>query len=352
MDKELLQDLVDPISKTVLRLEPSKVDAHGAILAGQLLADGGRTYSIHHGIPRFVLSSDDQQRQTSDSFGFKWGRTESYGSKAMLNSAQTWLLERYGFKDLESARAYFAGRSRILDAGCGSGFTASLWMDESWRALKTAQWYGVDLSSAIDVAQVKLGHIPGTHFIQADLTQLPFRDGFFDTIFSEGVIHHTPSTENALKSLILLLAPGGEILFYVYRKKSPLREFADDHIRSVVASLSPEDAWRALEPLTRLGQAIEKLHAEVVVPEDIPYLGIRAGRHSLHRLLYWHFLKIFWKEDYSFEENNHINFDWYHPRYAHRQTEEDVRRWCDEAKLSIIHFNTQESGFTVRALRR
>ena len=28
-----------------------------------------------------------------------------------------------------------------------------------------------------------------------------------------------------------------------------------------------------------------------------------------------------------------MNFDWYHPRYAHRQTEEEVRRWCEEAGL-------------------
>jgi len=46
-----------------------------------------------------------------------------------------------------------------------------------------------------------------------------------------------------------------------------------------------------------------------------------------------------------------VNFDWYHPRYAHRQTEEEVRRWCGEAGLSIFHFDVQESGFTVRAIK-
>jgi hypothetical protein len=60
---------------------------------------------------------------------------------------------------------------------------------------------------------------------------------------------------------------------------------------------------------------------------------------------------MFWNESLSFEENNHVNFDWYHPRYAHRQTEEDVRRWCAEANLSITHFDVEESGFTVRAIK-
>jgi hypothetical protein len=62
-------------------------------------------------------------------------------------------------------------------------------------------------------------------------------------------------------------------------------------------------------------------------------------------------MKLFWNDAYRFEENHHINFDWYHPRYAHRQTEEEVRRWCAEANLRIIHFDAQESGYTVRAIR-
>jgi arsenite methyltransferase len=351
MHKELLQRLVDPSDKSPLHMDPSGL-ADEIVQDGQLVSESGHRYPIHNGIPRFEAIIDDQQQQTENSFGFKWTRTHSYGSGPMAASAQAWLLERYGFKNVEMVKNYFAGRDLILDAGCGSGFTASLWMDPFWQGTKKAQWVGADISSAIDVAKEKLGPIPGTHFIQADLMHLPFRDGSFDTIFSEGVLHHTPSVEKALQSLVSLLAPGGEILFYVYRKKSPLREFSDDYIRSQVSGLPPQEAWRALEPLTRLGQAIENLKAEIDVPEDIPYLGIRAGKHSLHRLLYWHVMKMFWKDDYSFEENNHINFDWYHPQYAHRQTEAELRGWCEKMRLTIQHFNSQESGFTVRALKR
>lgn len=106
-----------------------------------------------------------------------------------------------------------------------------------------------------------------------------------------------------------------------------------------------------LRPLTKLGQALAELYAEVEVPEDIPFLGIKAGRYDVQRLIYWHFAKLFWNEAFTLEENNHVNFDWYHPRYAHRQTEEEVRHWCEEAGLSIIHFDVQESGFTVRAIK-
>ena len=88
------------------------------------------------------------------------------------------------------------------------------------------------------------------------------------------------------------------------------------------------------------------------MPEDVPLLGIRAGRYDIQRLIYWNFAKMFWNDQLSLEENHHVNFDWYHPRYAHRHTEEEVRGWCSEGNLKIVHFDAQESGFTVRAVKR
>jgi hypothetical protein len=61
---------------------------------------------------------------------------------------------------------------------------------------------------------------------------------------------------------------------------------------------------------------------------------------------------MYWNDSFTFETNNHVNFDWYHPRYAHRQTESEVRRWTEEAALLIVHFDEQESGFTVRAVKK
>jgi hypothetical protein len=44
-----------------------------------------------------------------------------------------------------------------------------------------------------------------------------------------------------------------------------------------------------------------------------------------------------------------VNFDWYHPRYAHRHTPEEVLQWCREEGLQVEHWDVQESGITVRA---
>jgi arsenite methyltransferase len=351
MHRSLLDILVDPVSKTSLQIETSAHEKEGEILEGRLKGSGGRWYAVSNGIPRFVLTEDADQKQTGRSFGFKWRHRETYESSAVRSRAQEWLVRRYGFESLDGVRDFFGRRKGILDAGCGSGFSSSLWLNPLWRREEKAGWCGLDISTAIDVARERLGDIPGTSFIQGDILQLPFREGSFDTVFSEGVLHHTPSTEAALKSLVPLLESEGQMLFYIYRKKAPIRELTDDHIRGIVSALAPEEAWRALYPLTKLGQALSELHAEVEIQEEIPYLGIKAGRYDLQRLIYWYFVKLFWDESCTFDENHHVNFDWYHPRYAHRHTEEEIRRWCNEAGLSILHFHGEESGFTVRATK-
>lgn len=351
MQRSLLEILADPVSKAPLKLDSSNRGPQESIAEGTLQGDEGRLYPIRNGIPRFVLTEDQGQKQTEGSFGFKWDQTSFYNSPASREVAQQWLIERYGFESGDDMLRFFGSRRRILDAGCGGGYSTACWIEPAWRRNGNAEWVGADISTGIDVAQERFSSIPGTHFVQADILNLPFREHSFDTIFSEGVLHHTPSTERAFKSLIPLLAPGGEILFYVYKKKGPIREFTDDYIRDVIADVEPQEAWDMLRPLTKLGKALSDLQVEVEVPEDIPYLNIKAGRYDVQRLIYWHFAKLFWNDAFSFEQNNHANFDWYHPRYAFRHTEEEVRGWCQETGLSIVHFNTQESGFTVRAIK-
>lgn len=349
--KALLEFLVDPVSKAALELESCGKERDGLVLEGSLRSPTGERYTITNGIPRFVVTEDRDQRQTERSFAFKWQRRDTYDSPQVRTWAQQWFTQRYGFSSLEDLQAYFRPHRRILDAGCGSGFSSSLWLDASWPTTGVAAWYGLEISSAIDVASERLGSVGSAHFIQGDILQLPFKPRTFDVVLAEGVLHHTPSTERALNMLVEALEPGGELLFYVYRKKSPVREFTDDHLRRLLSGLAPEEAWARLGPLTKLGKALAELRTEVDVPEDVPELGIKAGRHDVQRLMYWSFAKLFWNEAYSFEENQHVNFDWYHPRYAHRHTEEEVRRWCEAAGLSIRHFDAQESGFTVRAVK-
>ena len=188
--------------------------------------------------------------------------------------------------------------------------------------------------------------------LEADLAQLPLPPESVDVIFSEGVLHHTDSTEGALRALIPLLKRGGRFMFYVYRRKGPVREFTDDYIRERLHVMMPDEAWHAMIPLTKLGVALGELHAEVDVPEAIDLLGIPAGRIDLQRLFYWHVAKAFYRPDHTLDEMNHINYDWYAPRNAHRQSIEEVRGWCADAGLEIERERVEASGITIIAVRR
>jgi hypothetical protein len=106
-----------------------------------------------------------------------------------------------------------------------------------------------------------------------------------------------------------------------------------------------------MRSLTSLARALAELRVTVEVPEDVPILGIKAGRHDVQRLIYWHFAKLYWNDDMGFDGSQHVNFDWYHPPYAHRHTLEEIRDWCSRLGLEITYCHTQESGYTVRATK-
>jgi ubiquinone/menaquinone biosynthesis C-methylase UbiE len=263
----------------------------------------------------------------------------------------SWLLERYGFQTVEEWASHFDRSGRVLDIGCGSGLSSGSWlMSKGWTG--SAMWVGVDVSTAVEVARTRLGDLPNTHFVQADALDLPFADDTFGAVFSEGVLHHTPSTRGALLSAARVVMRGGELSFYVYRKKGPVREFTDDYVRDALNGLSDEAAWDVMRGFTRLAQALAELDATVDLPEAVPLLGIPAGKQHVQRFIYWHFAKLYWNAQLSFEENVHVNFDWYRPAYAHRHTATEIREWCEEARLDVSRFNEQESGFTVTARKR
>lgn len=291
------------------------------------------------------------QTQTRDTFGFKWARRDTYESDSMKDASRAWLLERYCSGEPNQLSSWLAGgRKIILDAGCGAGFSALLFFGDH---LKNHDYLGVDISDAVEVARTRFAEqgYPGD-FLQCSLTDLPIPDASLDLIFSEGVLHHTDSTEHAIQYLATKLKPGGRFLFYVYAKKAVIREFTDDHIRNQLQPLSDEEAWKALEPLTKLGVELGKVDCEIEVPEDIPYLGIKKGRLNLQRFFYWNICKAYYRPEYTLDEMNHINFDWFRPLNCHRQTPEEVHQWVAEAGMEIEHMDMQEAGITVVARKK
>ncbi|MEI8202650.1 MAG: class I SAM-dependent methyltransferase [Bacteroidota bacterium] len=291
------------------------------------------------------------QTQTQDIFGFKWSKRDTYESDAVKKAGAAWLIERYFDNNREKMLSFLndnGKRKLILDAGCGSGYSALLLFGDE---LKKHDYLGVDISDAVREGKERFQELGiEADFIKASLMDMHFiPDESIDIIFSEGVLHHTDSTERAIEYLSHKIKKGGFMMFYVYLKKSVIREFTDDYIREQLLSYGNEEAWEKLIPLTKLGKTLGELNIEIDVEEDIDLLGIKKGKLDLQRFFYWNICKAFYKPEYSIDEMNHLNFDWFRPLNCHRQTPEQVSEWCEKSGLQIVHKNIQEAGITVIA---
>ena len=187
------------------------------ILTCELPEEGKKTnnhdhsYITNNGILRATNVYSTTQSQTENVFGFKWQKRDTFESEASLARMREWLIQRYG--DVANATWWNDHPSNpvVLDAGCGAGMSGIELFGDIIPDLK---YLCADISLAIDVAASRMAEkklVAG--FIQSDLSDLPLKPESIDVIFSEGVLHHTDSTKNAIFNLAKLLKPGGRFLF-------------------------------------------------------------------------------------------------------------------------------------------
>ncbi|MCC6156578.1 MAG: methyltransferase domain-containing protein, partial [Deltaproteobacteria bacterium] len=114
-----------------------------------------------------------------------------------------------------------------LETGCGSG-SLSLAVASTGRRVVT-----------IDIAQGVLDNLaanrarlaaefPGMGDItpvRGDIEHMPFDDGAFDAVFSEGVIEHwtdKPARLAVMREMVRVLKPGGRLVLFVPNGRHPL----------------------------------------------------------------------------------------------------------------------------------
>ena len=318
--------------------------------AAALACADGHRFPIRDDVPRLVPADSGplgDQTGTFDSFSAKWSRVDSEEVRQRFEAQYRWYVERFGFGDEDGLRRFLADKRTVLEAGTGLGGDAA-----RFARLSDATVVGLDLSESIVTAQREFGAAENLHYIQADLLRPPLPAERFDFVSADQVVHHTPDAQAAVRSLARLVAPGGVLAFYVYKRKAPIREFADDYIRERTTRMGVEDCMDFSAGMSELGKKLSDLGATITLEREIPLLGIPAGEHDVQRLVYWYFLKCFWNDDFSPNLNDLVNFDWYHPPYASRHTEDEVRGWCDDLGLAVEHLDVSDAGISVRTAPR
>ena len=313
------------------------------IIDGHLICSKNHKFAIRRGIPRFVTDKETDFIKTEAAFSSKWRiYNKLYQDKKWYDTQKKWFLDRFGWKTISKFNKFLKTRHIILDAGTGIGNSAKLFSNNP-----TAQVFAIDASESIDFAYKKYHETSNIHFLQADLRNLPFRNQTFDFICSDQVLHHTKNTETSFKYLTKFLKRDGIISIYVYKKKGPIREFADDFIREQTTKMSEKECKEFSKNMAILGKNLSHLNKKIKVPHDIPVLKIKSGTYDVQRFFYWNFLKCFWADDGNFQRSVGVNFDWYFPKYAYRHTPKEIRDWCKDTKIRIIHFNEIESGISI-----
>ncbi|MBL8174192.1 MAG: class I SAM-dependent methyltransferase [Bryobacterales bacterium] len=106
--------------------------------------------------------------------------------------------EQYGVKGLvtDFVRANGLENKRVLEVGAGKGSLQDI----------VADYTGLDLSASAR----KHFHKP---FVQASATNMPFRDGEFDAIWTVWVVEHIPNPEHAMMEIRRVVKDGGYVFF-------------------------------------------------------------------------------------------------------------------------------------------
>ena len=303
------------------------------------LISNSSSYSILDEIPNFVNTVNDQiQKQVQNSFGEKWTQSNFGQDKNEFEEKiKPVYLEMMGLteNDLE-----IFNNKIILEVGIGSGSSSKLWAPQS------REFHGVDISKAVYQVKNSLKNQVSTPILsQSDINNLPYLDNSFDFIVSNGVFHHTPNTKSALRNSLKKLKIGGTCIFYIYKKKSPIREFSDDYIRNQISNLSYEEAWQKMKSFTNFGKSLSEQKIEIFIPSEIDALGIKKGKYDLQRFIYDFIFKCFWNDSWGYDYSNLVNVDWYHPKYCWRNTKEDIESWCNEFNLEKNYIKETQSGY-------
>ena len=162
---------------------------------------------------------------------------------------------------------------RVLEIGSGAGARSALFDHRG------AEMVSLDLTpDRVVTTARKLDQLdPPSLAVQGDARQLPFPDGWFDIVYSNGVLHHSPDIERSVAEVHRVLKPGGLAVVMLYARHSFLYQGVLFPVRGVLQG----KAWRSRQ---WLGEATEWMSSKRQTVSN-PWTMVFSGR-EVHRLFH------------------------------------------------------------------
>ena len=311
----------------------------------------GRSYVLSDGSCASARCSRTRRHRPRDAFGYKWRKRDTFESAADAG-AHAALAARALRRRRRRAAFWARARRAPLLAGRGLRRRASRRSRCSATCSPAIRYLGVDVSDAVDVAAARFAErglsrrVPaGRHHASS---RCRARVGRRHLLRGRPAPHRLHARRAARARAAA--PPGGRFLFYVYRRKGPVREFTDDHdprpaggdgARARLGGDRAADEARARARRARASRS--------TCPRTSSCSASRPGRSTCSACSTGTSSRRTTTRDLTLDELAHINFDWFAPRNAHRQSPEEVRAWCAEAGLEIEREDVQEAGITVVA---
>lgn len=250
-----------------------------------------------------------------------------------------------GYED--KVRTHVDDFDRVLDAGCGDGTAALAFFGEVWHRIEYTGLEPSGISPAYDNFTMH-GKKQNIRLLDRSILANKFDDGHFNWVFCVGVLHYLDDMQAGLIELTRVLKPGGRMVLWVYKKQPPIREMTDQYLRSYFSAMSPENARKAIEGLTRLGMELGGIKSKLYI-ENIPELGIEAGEYTVQKFFYYYIMKLFYHSNLPFERHVTNNWNAFYPSPVTFTEPRQFRTMLAALQLEPETFNTKGNGIAVIA---
>lgn len=176
---------------------------------------------------------------------------KEFNYKSYFEEAKNLLETRLGRNGVEIANKE---NLILLDQGCGGGRYST-----AWKLLGVNKVVGIDFSEiglSDAKSRVELAGIDNMEFVKGSVLDMPFEDGIFDIVYSNGVLHHTEDWRKGIKEQLRVMKSGGMGWQYLIEKPGGVFWDSIEILRAIMKDVNKkysQDVLRSLGiPMNRV----------------------------------------------------------------------------------------------------